>query len=145
MPLYKALTPDRLSFYDRKTKWELGVEMPEIKSEQLGACGQGYHLAKSIEHAISYARFPMSIYEADALGDRLGEDNTKVRHSSARIIKEIKTPKWATRAEKFIASIPSVKYLSNCSTPAKAWKMFDPRAAARAAAGDAARAAAGAA
>ena len=138
----KALRPDRLSFYDGKTEWKLGEPMPVIAGGANGPCGPGYHLGKSVEHAIQYAKWPMSLYEAEPCGDLLGEDDTKARFTSAKIVKEIKKPSWVVRTEKFIASIKDVPWFKNSDKPRRAWKLFDTRAAAWDAAGDAARAAA---
>ena len=134
----KALRPDRLSFYDQKTEWKIGEPMPVIAGEKNGPCGPGYHLGKSAEHAIQYARWPMSLYEAEPCGELLGEDDTKARFTSAKIVREIKKPSWVIRTEKFITSIPSVPWFKATGNAKPSWKMFDTRAAARDAAGDAA-------
>ena len=137
---YKALTPDRKSFYDMTTQWTLNEPMPALDATVDGQpCGRGYHLGKSLEHAVSHAKFPLSLFEAEPCGALLGEDNTKARFVSARLVREIRQPIWARRAEKFLASIKQVKFFSTCGKPRKSWKMFETRDAARDAAWDAAR------
>ena len=131
---YKALTLENKSFYDGITQWHLGVPMPEIYDINRGPCGQGYHLGKSVKDTISYAKFPMLLYEAEPCGELLGSDSTKARFASAKIVREIKKPSWVIRTEKFIASIPSLPWLKATEKARRAWKMFDTRNAARAAA-----------
>jgi hypothetical protein len=138
MKYYKSLTLDRKSWHDGTTTWEPGQPMPILKGDAGPACGTGYHFAKSIEQAVGYGRFLLSLWEAEPQGDKLGEDDAKVRYTGGMIIKEVKKPVWIERTETFIESIKSVKWMDNHGKINPSWKMHDTRDSA----GDSARASA---
>ena len=129
---YKSLTPDRKSWHDKTTTWEPGKPMPILDGSAGPACGIGYHFARSIEQAIGYGQFPLSLWKAIPQGEKLGEDDTKVRFTGGMITKEISKPSWVKRTEKFIASIHSIKWMDNHGKINPKWKMFDTWASARA-------------
>lgn len=123
---YKALSKDMKSFYDDKTIWELGKAQPFVaNNDGNSACGSGYHLALTPEHAIEYARFPFRLFAAKPCGPVYGQDNTKIRVASASITKEIRRPLWALRTERFIESIKAVRWFSANRAPRKGWRMFE--------------------
>ena len=129
MKYYKAVTKDYKSFYDGKTDWQ--EPLPVLENAAInGPCGIGYHLGKSIKDAISYTKFPFRLIEVEPLSESLGEDATKIRVSHARMIRKVKLPNWAFRAERFLDSIQNVKWLSNCLSPRKSWNLFESRDAA---------------
>lgn len=128
MKYYKALRPDLGSWYDEKCKWTLGKPMPPLNGFKGDPCGIGYHLAKSVEEAIGYSKFPLRLFEAEPCGDLLGEDDTKARFSSAKITREIEKPKWLIATENFLASIAKVKFFpKHKKTPMRRWKVFPSR------------------
>jgi hypothetical protein len=127
---YKSLTVDLKSWHDGTTEWTPGTAMPPINGPKGDPCGEGYHLAKTVNDAVGFGKFPLSLWDAEPCGELLGEDDTKARFVSAKIVREIKKPIWVRRTEKFIASIASVKWLDAHDKPRKAWKLFDTRAAA---------------
>ena len=125
---FKALRPDLGSFYDGgETKWKLGQPMPLLKGETGGPCGTGYHFGTTIEGAVKYAKFPFRLFEAAPSGTLLGKDDHKERWTGGMITKPVPLPSWAKRTEKFIASIPKVKWLDNHAKPRKAWRLFETR------------------
>ena len=139
---YKCLRLNQASWYDEKFIWPLRKAIEVKGAKKGGACGVGLHLAKSIDDAFRYGKFPAKVFEVEPLSPILGEDESKIRVAKARLIKNV-TPDYVLAVNKFLASIPKVKWLENHLPPRPEWKLFDTRDAtwdaARDAAWDAAR------
>jgi len=86
---YKATKAKGVSGYDPNFIYHLGINAhpnPDRKSND--ACGEGIHLAKSIEIAKSLCSDWKEIYEAKA-GVILGEDSKKIRVASCVLVRRI--------------------------------------------------------
>ena len=140
MKYYKCLRENLAAFHDEAFVWTVGDWMKQPASGS-DPCGVGLHLGKSLNSAISFGKFPFRVFEATYRGEIAGQDEAKIRVSEAKLTRELK-PKWLTKTKEFIASIPAMPWYRNDGDPDPAWKLFDTRAAARDAAGAAARAAA---
>jgi hypothetical protein len=103
---FKLVRPDYTSFHDPKFQWPIKgvVEVPG--ATQNGACGEGLHLAKSVDLALQYVKFPFRILKVKPLSPILGEDNTKIRVAKAESLGELPVPAWAKKVEKRIAELP---------------------------------------
>ena len=130
---YKSVMPNGCAWYDGKTKWTK-KPMPRILGNDTGPCGIGYHLAKTPEAAIGYGRFPCRLAIAEPCGHIVGEDHEKIRVTSARIVRWIPKPKWVKETERFLATIPGVKWMSLEGDVDPAWRVFDTHASAHASA-----------
>ena len=86
---YKATKAKGVSGYDPNFVYHLGMNVhpnPDRKSND--ACGEGIHLAKSIETAKRLCNSWKEIYAAEA-GVILGEDRDKIRCASCFILRVI--------------------------------------------------------
>ena len=76
---YKGTRKDGVSFYDRNFIFHLGLNVhPNSDKDSTVLCGEGIHLAKSLEALKDLCPRPVEIYEARP-GVILAEDNIKVR------------------------------------------------------------------
>jgi len=140
MKYYKCLRENRTSWYDESFQWPYRKLCKVPQAENGGACGVGLHLAKTIDSAIFYGKFPCSIWEVEPKSPILGEDDDKIRVATALLGKKIHLD-YIEETNKYIKSIADIKWFAN-QKPLEHWQLFDNRAAARGAARAAARAAA---
>jgi len=92
---------------------------PDLYSEE--ACGEGYHLGKTLKGAGEYTR-PESIFLCSySPEDILGEDVYKVRVAKLEVLWEI--PTWegygpnGQQTEKFIESLKDIPWFENVGKP----------------------------
>jgi len=138
MKCYKCLRLNRASWYDGEFIWPLRKAV-EVKGAEKGeACGVGLHLAKSINDAFRYGGFPARVFEVKPLSPILGEDESKIRVAKAKLGENIILD-YVLAVNKFLKSIPKIKWFANREPSKFEWKLFENRDAA----GDAAWAAAG--
>src|SRR3990167_3583707 len=104
---YKLVRPDYTSFHEKTFKWPVRGIVEVKGATANGACGNGLHLALSIDSALRYVSFPFRILKVRPLSSILGSDNTKIRVAKAQSLGEIKPPKWAIRTENYIKKIES--------------------------------------
>ena len=143
---YKSVRVDGTSWYDGKFgPWEVGAMLSVEGAVRGGACGHGIHVGKTIANAVQYGKFPFRLWRVEGVGQVLGEDETKWRFGSVRILKKVPLPQWAQESETFVASIAEVPWFKPTEPPRKTWRHYETRDAAGVAARDAARDAAGAA
>jgi len=101
----------------------IGKEMihpsPDLYSEE--ACGEGYHLGKSIRGAGQYAK-PEAIFRCSySRKDVLGEDKDKVRVPKLKVLAEM--PPWkgygprGKEVEVFIESLWDIQWFENVGKP----------------------------
>ena len=124
---------------------------PDLESK--AACGEGYHLGKTLRGAGEYGA-PNAIFKCEySRRDVLGEDQYKVRVSELKVLAEVERWRGFGRRGKqvlaFIDSLSTIPWFANAGKPykkpqwAKELEQVDSWDAARAAAGAAAWPAAG--
>ena len=110
----------------------------EVKGD-LKICEKGIHLTTK---PFNWYKWGCTCYEAEAQ-DIITWEKDKCVARKVRLIKEVKHPKWWTDCEGWIATLKDIAWLKPDGKPNKEWKLFETRDAAGAAAGAAARYAAG--
>ena len=147
--LYKVLV-DGKSCHGGDMKWYLpkkkdGKWIPgkwhEVKCD-IEVCKTGLHLTTE---RFNWYKWGCTAYEVEADMTKESWEGNKVAVSKARLLKEVRHPKWWTDIEGWCKTLKEISWLKPDGKPKKEWKLFPTRAAALAAAGAAARDAAGAA
>jgi len=89
---YKATRANGVSGRDRTFVYHFGLNVhPSPDKKNKNACGEGIHLAKSIEAAKKYVPNWKEIYEAKA-GVILGEDVDKIRVTHCFLTRLVSSP-----------------------------------------------------
>jgi hypothetical protein len=125
----------------------IGKEMvhPLPDMESTDACGQGYHLGKTLKGAGGYGA-PGAVFRCEySRRDVLGEDEYKVRVSRLTVLEEV--PAWkgygprGKQVQAFIGSLVDILWFENVGKPFKkpAWCLKMEQVDSRNAAWDAAR------
>ena len=148
--LYKILSRDGHSINGGDLQWSLPHKdgrkwIPggwhEVEGE-LRPCESGLHLA--INPWNTWYRWGARVFSAEHKGERI-DHGDKIVCRKARLLRELRYPRWLLEAGHFVASIADIPYYRPDGKPLKRWRLFTAPtlAAAGAAAGDAARDAAG--
>ena len=124
MKYYKALRMNLGSWHDEKFIWSLKKAIIQAGAVAGDPCGIGLHLAKSLDVAFQYAKFPARLFEAKPLSEILGEDTGKVRVAQAQLVRELR-PYWLRRTNVFIEGIAKIRWFDNHLPPRKEWKIFE--------------------
>jgi hypothetical protein len=123
MKYYKALTPDMKSFYDKKTRWEIGKIVKVKKPNTSGVvCSNGIHLAKSVWDCFVGASFPCRTFIAEPIGKIYAQDEQKIRCKGGRLIKEVKNVN-IERVSKEIERIKNIDWFKPTTPSKKAEKL----------------------
>ena len=154
---YKILSQDGHSINGGNLQWSLPRkdgrkwipgEWHEFVGE-LRPCKSGLHL--TIDPWNTWYRWDARVFVAEHGGECV-DHGDKIVCRKARLLRELRCPRWLSEAGRFVASIGGIPYYRPDGKPLKGWKVFTApawdaawaaaRAAARDAAGAAARAAA---
>jgi len=144
--LYKILSRDGHSINGGDLQWSLPHKdgrkwIPggwhEVEGE-LRPCESGLHLA--INPWNTWYRWGARVFSAEHKGERI-DHGDKIVCRKARLLRELRYPRWLLEAGHFVASIADIPYYRPDGKPLKRWRLFTAPtlAAAGAAAGDAAR------
>jgi hypothetical protein len=143
---YKWTRPDGTSWHDPSVGYTTGATLRVIGAPNDGAsCGVGLHFSVAAKDAIGYGGFPGALWRVESDGPILGQDATKYRVASLRVVSSARKPQWVRDVERVISEIGDVLWFAPQGPPDQAWKHYERRTAARAAARAAAGAVAGAA
>ena len=135
--LYKILV-DGKSCYGGDLKWSLPKnEKPGKWHEEKGdlkICEKGLHLTTE---PYQWYKWGCTCYEAEAEGILEWQEDKCVARK-VRLLREVPHPKWWIEIGGWIETLKEIAWLKPDGKPNKEWKLFETRAAARAAACDAA-------
>jgi hypothetical protein len=138
MTFYKATEPDGTSFYDGKTKWQVGrvVRHPNPHLE-LGLCSIGVlHYSDAPGETLLGGSWPCRLFEVEPRGPMIGPKNHKYGTAALKVVREL--PAWQAlglNGEEVAALIERAGRL----TPEECERLSAARDAARSAARSAAR------
>ena len=105
------------------------------------SCGVGLHFSLTVQDAIGYGKYPGALWRVESDGPVLGQDKTKARVASLRVMSSARKPSWVREVERVIAEISDVPWFRPHGPPDPNWRHFTAAAwdAATVAAWDAAR------
>jgi hypothetical protein len=134
---YKWTRPDGMSWHDATFGPYAAGKTLTVPGAVVGdPCGIGLHVSARVEDAVGYGRFPGSLWVVESDGPVLGQDSTKMRVASLRVVAEVVKPVWVVAVETFLASIAEVPWFKPTGPPDPTWEHFANYASARASAWD---------
>jgi hypothetical protein len=94
LTFYKATRPDGTSFYDGKTKWQVGrIVRHPAPDLSLGLCSAGVlHISDAPDETLVGASWPCRLFEVEPRGKIISDGSHKYGCAVVKVVREL--PAW---------------------------------------------------